>query len=235
MAVEARRGCGYRKVGGLYLVGDGAGVACDRLPLPLTICPCCGHGFKQTRGWTWIDVNLLVAGVHRNCKDEFPCPLCMATSEMGKCGLLWIGKQFYPTPADFIKEAGELGISRRIGAVPRGFKVGETWVLLAHPIGAPCPECYGSGLVTSPDPGEFGMNLKCPKCAATGKVAGIFRVFKPRAIEKIITQSQSEDEAFMDELRGAGLTPVIVPDNDPDHQGTVYDHEEPEENGERAA
>src|SRR5207302_7622776 len=55
VAVEAKRGCGYRKIGGLYFVGGGRGVACDRLPIPLDICPTCGHGIKQTRGFTWVD------------------------------------------------------------------------------------------------------------------------------------------------------------------------------------
>lgn len=35
MAVEARRGCGYRKAGGLYLVASGMGSPCHRLPIPL--------------------------------------------------------------------------------------------------------------------------------------------------------------------------------------------------------
>lgn len=30
MACEPKRGCGYRKVGGIYLVGGGIGVPCDR-------------------------------------------------------------------------------------------------------------------------------------------------------------------------------------------------------------
>lgn len=59
MAIEARRGCGYRKVGGIYLVGGGIGVPCDRLPYPLTVCPCCSQGVKQGRGWTWVTVGKL--------------------------------------------------------------------------------------------------------------------------------------------------------------------------------
>jgi len=230
MAVEARRACGYRKVGGLYLMGAGDGVACDRLPIRLSICPCCSQGIKQNRGWTWIDIALLVGGVHRDCGDEFPCPLCMATSEMGRAGLLWIGEKFYPTPEHFMREAQAMGISRRVSAIPRGFKVGETWVLLAHPKGADCPKCLGSGLperMTALD----GVK-KCEECDGAGKVPAIFRVFRPSAIEKILTQSQATEEALAD-LREKGITPVIVPDNDKDHQGTVYDDEP--ENGKEAA
>lgn len=34
MAQESKRGCGYRKVGGTYLVGNYISVPCDRLPYP---------------------------------------------------------------------------------------------------------------------------------------------------------------------------------------------------------
>jgi hypothetical protein len=55
MAIEAKRGCGYRKVGGTYLVSGGLGMPCCKMPILLKTCPCCGHGVKQSRGWTWID------------------------------------------------------------------------------------------------------------------------------------------------------------------------------------
>ena len=35
MAIEAPRGCGYRKVGGLYMCGGGIPIHCDRLPYEL--------------------------------------------------------------------------------------------------------------------------------------------------------------------------------------------------------
>lgn len=218
MAIEARRACGHRKVGGLYLVSNGSAIACDRLPYPLIVCPCCSAGFKQSRGWTWVDVSLLVGGIHRGCEDEFPCPLCMATPNLGRAGMLWIGERFYKTPADFNREADRLGISRRIGAVPRGFRPGETWVLLAHPK-TTCARCVGAGLK------DFE---RCTACEGTGKAPGIFRLFRPERVEKIITESQSKDEVFMFGL-GPHLTPVIVPDNDRDHQGTVYDDDSDEE------
>ena len=40
---EQRRGCGFRRIGGLYLVCDpGFTLDCDGLPLPLEPCGCCG-------------------------------------------------------------------------------------------------------------------------------------------------------------------------------------------------
>ena len=237
MAVEPRRGCGYRKIGGLYLVSGGQGVPCDRLPFPLDVCPTCHHGIKQSRGWTWIDVAELVGGVHPQCQDEFPCPICMAPADMGKAGLLWIGEQFYKTPLDFMREAAELGISRRISAIPRGFKVGETWVLFAHPKTIPCSNCSGTGLhggqPLTPDP----KIPKCGDCKGTGYKQGIFRVWRPERIEKILPESWKIDPAHFEELQDLadkGITPVFVPDNDPDHRAPRGRKSDEEENGEEA-
>jgi len=210
---------------GLYLVSEPGGMPCDRLPIALTVCPVCSHGFKQARGFTWVDVEGLVGGVHRDCQDSWPCPLCMATGGMGKAGLLWIGERFYKTPAAFEREAGELGISRRITALPRGFKVGETWILLAHPKampGQPCGACEGLGFL-----GNVGALEPCDGCDGKGKkdVAAIFKVWRPARLEKILGESQRDSDEVR-ELIEKGITPVFVPDNDPDHQGTVYDKEE---------
>jgi len=49
MAVEAKRKCGCRVIGGLYLVGEGLGKACDRLPLPIIPCPTCGEELRFNR------------------------------------------------------------------------------------------------------------------------------------------------------------------------------------------
>ena len=204
MAVESKRGCGYRKVGGLYLVSEPGGVPCDRLPLELTVCPVCSHGFKQARGFTWVDVAGLVGGVHRDCLDEFPCPLCMSTEQMGRA------------PAAFEMESRALGVSRRVHALPRGFKVGETWVLLAHPKTLPCSECVATGLVGG---------VPCEKCKAKGWLAGVFKVWRPSRVEKLLNESQRGSEEAEDLVK-RGITPIFVPDDDPDHQGSVYDAEE---------
>jgi hypothetical protein len=137
MSVERKRGCGYRKQGGLYLVSDGIGVSCDRLPIELGVCPTCGCGIKHARGFTWVDAGALIGEPHAKvgeCREEISqtCPVCDNPASMGKTGLLWVGQKFYDTPDKFIAEGVEMGFSRRIPRVPHGFKVGETWVLLAH-------------------------------------------------------------------------------------------------------
>lgn len=215
MAIEKKRACGYRKVGGLYLVVDDAGEGCHRLPAPLDVCPTCNSGIKQSRGWTWIDGgalfnpaciqkddSLTFAGfdalTHRHCVR---CPICFPSRFLtDRCGLLWIGERFYPSTVHFVMEATMLGISKRIAAIPRGFKPGKTWVLLAHP-----KACTGGGCGIERRP-------------------GIFRVFIPSRIEKLITQSDATAETLA-RLKQQNITPVIVPDDDPDHCGSVYDDE----------
>ncbi len=205
MAIESKRGCGYRKVGGLYIMGGGVLRRCGRLPLPLKVCQACGGGIKQTRGWTWIDPSKLFAGIPCESRPHecIDCPLGEIT-ELSKAGLLWIGKSFYPTPRHFLQEANTMGVCRRIGAIPKGFELGKTWVFLAHP-------------ETMPGENEAGDSVM---------IAGVFRTFQPDRIEKVITETQSKDGEEMEKLKKRGITPFIVPDGDKDHQGTVYDKSE---------
>lgn len=194
MAVEARRGCGYRKVGGLYVVGGKLSGNCCKLPIALNVCPTCAQGVKQTRGWSWIDPQPWLA---KACSLDRPlCPAARPDLLGERVGLLWIGRQFYPSPAAFMHEAAMHGVSRRVTAVPRGFKLGLHWVFLAH------PEAVTSG---------------------EGKAPGIFAIFQPTAFEKIITEIQACDLELMADLNKRGIHAVVVPDDDQDHQGTVYD------------
>lgn len=244
MAVEARRGCGYRKVGGLYMVGGELSAPCGRLPHPLHVCPTCSGGIKQTRGWTWVKpVALLATAQACNFPSFSPssafsgmsqcahCPMLdpsILADEEGRCGLLWIGEGFYKTPEDFSREGAEQGVCRRITAIPRGFKVGETWVLVAHPKvniheSRLAPEQPEELAKVNADQAQFGAaahlvdKLRAP---------AIFAVFRPTRVEKIITVTQSKDEAEMKKLEEAGITAVVVPDDDKDHQGSVYDKDE---------
>lgn len=211
MAIEQKRGCGYRKVGGLYMVGGGIGIPCDRLPFELTVCSCCGQGIKQARGWTWIEPGKFFNGTHENCAERCTtsCPLCDAPESMGRSGLLWIGEKFYKTPADFVREGVEMGFSRRIKAVPQGFKIG-TYVFLAHKNAIIVP--------------QTGDNFE----VAPGYKPGIFYAWLPQRLEKIVLESQRGTEEI-DALEKRGITPVFVPDDDKDHQGNVHDDFEREQ------
>lgn len=235
MAVEARRGCGYRKVGGLYLVSEPGGVPCDRLPFALTVCPVCSCGIKQSRGFTWVNARALFGGVHMECSDDTHrhwCPVCSGSIE--RAGLLWIGEKFYKTPGEFARESDALGVSRRIAAVPRGFVVGETWVLLAHPKAClvPAERCHKpiegtQNLCTQVEGHDepcrcLALDIDTP---AVKPAPGIAQVWKPQRLEKILKES-ARDSKEVAELEKRGITPVFVPDDDRDHQGSVHDKED---------
>lgn len=187
---ETARGCGFRKPGGLYFRAEGRGRSCGLLPIPLERCPTCGGGIKFSRGWTWIDVAALGARATQECKLERDdacgdCPL--ADAKIQKAGLLWIGEKFYNATTDFLKEADRMGISRRIHSIPRNFKLGETWIALAHIHAIPPAE------------------LKLGEGKAT---AGIFQLFKPTAIEYVIKGDETEEE--LEVMTARGITPVEV-------------------------
>ena len=86
--VEGKRGCGYRKPGGLYLVAAGRGRPCGLLPIALEACPTCGHGIKFSRSWTWVNVAALAAMNPESCqmKSCGDCPL--ADAKIERAGLI---------------------------------------------------------------------------------------------------------------------------------------------------
>lgn len=179
---EKERGCGFRKPGGLYLRCDGVGWECGALPIPIEVCPCCGRGIKQARGWTWINLSELTG--KRQCERDGGCGPCpLADGKIQRAGLLWIGKQFYATPAEWLRESDALGISRRIATVPRDFVIGETWVALAH----------------------SRAIVDWEKRTAT---AGIFHIFRPDRIEYVVRGTETEAE--LESLAKRGLSLVRV-------------------------
>jgi len=191
MSVEAARGCGYRKVGGLYLVGGGASMQCDRLPFEIVNCPTCGSGLKFSRGFTWLDWDKY-AGLHTvACACPNTCAICVP--ETGLYGLLWVGERYY-SPENFVKEAIQMGISRRIAAIPKGLKLGETWILFAH---------------------KHVIPFKNEKNEDDFKPA-VFYAFRPTGLELLVWESEATPERLA-ELEKRKITPVIIPDGDKDH------------------
>lgn len=150
MAVEPKRGCGYRRVGGVYLVGGGLSAPCDRMPFPLERCRTCGGGVKFTRGHAWLQPDFFLP-IHdpTHCRDAGPCPICgpttIGSTEFGPHLLLWVGRGHY-SPESYLDESRRLGVSRRLSAVPKGLVLGQTWVLLTHLDAVPaadslCTDC----------------------------------------------------------------------------------------------
>lgn len=223
--VEGRRGCGYRKPGGLYLVSGELSEPCPLLPYETSVCPTCGEGIRPARGFTWVDGEKFIPPVvHGTDEHDMVCPLSPArehgnlgkyaenseggyVSRIGRCGLIWVGEQHYKTPGEFMREAEKMGVSRRITAVPRDFEIGETWVLLGHrkAITKACSECGDEG---HPDP-------ECPVCEGTGYEhrPGIITAFRPTAIEYVVKGDETDEE--IEALEARGLTPVKVITDEP--------------------
>lgn len=214
-SVEGKRGCGYRKLGGMYLVSKATGKPCGKLPLPLGICPCCGSGVKQARGFTWINPKRLFHGVecmHDDPPEPTPGEADDALFFKGYCkqvkciladkkipdrsGLIWIGGKFYKTPEAFNREADQMGVSRRIRFIPKGFKVGKDWIFLAHPKAIQITITIKNALGMMEDQIEY--------------LPGVFSVFKPKTIEVIVSGGEEETDEYIDALVERGLSPVKV-------------------------
>lgn len=214
MAGEARRGCGFRKHGGMYLVGEYVFVPCDRLPYPLDVCPTCGAGIKVGRGMTKIIPKTLF-GNHGNCTEErHNCVMCHPKDDVAY--IMRVGEKFYPEPEDFIKEGIAMGFSKRIAQIPKDFEIGKTVIYLAH---------INACKVKEPVAVQEAMNIlmesqihliDVPKEKRT---TGIFTAFIPQRIEKMYWQKEIDEmsEEELKSLQKRGITPVGLPDLDKDH------------------
>jgi len=210
-SVEGARGCGHRKGGGLYLVSGTLSEPCPKLPIELHVCPVCGGGVKRARGFTWITPDpLLDPGPHGSTSHDLVCPLGSAVdwSNGVRAGLIWVGAKFYPTPGAFMSEATSMGVSRRITQVPRGLKVGETWIALAHARAIP-GECEHGAPAGGPC-------ANCPDGASAGEWrGGVITFFRPTAIEYIVKGTETDDELEALEKRGFRLVRVIRAEQEP--------------------
>ena len=207
MAVEPKRGCGYRNVGGLYLVGVGIPTHCDRLPLPIKPCPVCGEEPRFTRGIARIDPIRLWGNHKPGCTDQDPICQPEGYPDLSAYYLMWVGEDQYTTES-FTTEAQALGVSKRIPGVPKDMLIGHSYVLLARKRLIP-----GGGQFRM-DLASIGSDLKDP---LRGYGPGVFYAFKPTAIEKVLTRSQATPEE-VERLKAQGITVVTVPDDDPDHR-----------------
>lgn len=113
--------------------------------------------------------------------QKIHCPLSeYGTNPFERFGLMWVGEMYY-TPRSFTLEAARMGVSKRLGQVPKDLHIGVDWVLLAHP--KACP-------------GEMKGEYE-PR---------IFYAFKPSAIEYIVNGKETKKE--LDKLEKRGFTLV---------------------------
>lgn len=231
---EEARGCGFRKGGGIYLVNDGAGRGCGRMPIPLHSCPTCSQGFKPARGWTWVDGKAIletapacrhaeplvqerpdgIIRAHINLEVPPECSACPFSGlKEERVGLLWVGGKFYETAEEFTREAVRMGISRRISQIPKELVVGQTWIWLAHRKVMPavhdeiCPEFEANKhnlLMLASLPKDV-----VPTCTCEAEMTpGIFHAFVPTRIEYVVKGDETEED--LDALEKRGLTLVKV-------------------------
>lgn len=193
--VENERGCGFRKKGGMYLISSGAALACQKLPIALTVCPCCGEGVKQSRGFKWVKYDLVKDPQCPKITEGKACLSCPFDGSVEKFGLMWVGEKFYPTPSKFTNEAALMGISKRIAQIPKELIVGETWVLLAHPKAVLFSQTTTTQYPAAPGEPEY--------------LPGIFSAFVPQRIEYIVKGTETEEELDRMEKRGITLVNVI--------------------------
>ena len=214
MAQESKRGCGYRKVGAMYLCGGFTFVPCDRLPYLLDTCPVCGGGVKVSRGFTQINPFALF-GIHKGCRDKEMenCYMCFPRPDPAY--IMGVGEGFYPNPKAFMDEALEMGISKRIPWLPKELRLGETIIYLAHPKACTVTVHHGQRTMPLVGHGEHEQ----PWLIEAEEVQdrpGIFSAFIPQRVEKLIWKSQATEEV-LNALAERNIAPVIIEDGDIDH------------------
>lgn len=228
-AVEAKRGCGYRKAGGIYVVSGGIGEPCERLPIPIETCDHCKRpAIEFTRSIQWVGVSYALAKARACDFNPGHCTRCVICQPVlmereadpkDEFAVMWVGESHYATPMDWTREANQMGVSRRMNAIPKEMVVGKSWVVVAHnrAIETKCDTCDGRGRT-----GKAGKDAdECGTCEGKGKVGkpGIFHAFRPRGYELVVTPSMAKQE-WVKELQkkhGEALKLVEVPEDDPDH------------------
>lgn len=215
---EHERGCGWRKIGGVYLVGEGVSACCDGLPVDLGPCDDCGFEIYQARSIVPHHAGFLHSKLKTHeCKDDFNCPLCFYGKPWGDLKaeafakgekfngpkefyLMWVSQDLY-TPEEFISEASALGVSKRIAAnsLPSNFVIGKDWIFLAH------RDTKFKKFGTSPlkddkgDPVPYDIISK----------RGIFYAFKPERLELVLYKGQIGDDE-LEEYEEAGYRVVLI-------------------------
>lgn len=241
MSVEPRRGCGFRKAGGLYIVGDVVAREVDYLPFCIP--------FNQTRSLQWVTTDLLLA----TCRDRGES-IFRAHPRLALC---FVGAKHYSV-ASFVEEAAKQGVSRRVASIPKDLKPGDP-IALAHPACIPtvpfiphngstypvaqhCNACRGvpvAKTIANYFIGYGRQQMKQRISTAVGyalptdelesqlrgitswgnprHVAGVFGLFHMRAVEVVLPHAVANDPDIIRKCADRQVRIVTVPDTDPDH------------------
>jgi hypothetical protein len=186
------RCCGKRKVGGLYIYCGGIGSICYRLPIPIPdACPCCGEQLRQLRSVRIINPKQLWGDCDKKA-TEHPCHTfkCRACFPPEKAGLMWVGKEY--TPEQFIEEALKYGVSKRIPAIPKQLKIGDS-LFLVH---------------------NNALSEKDENGVKRDSRTGLFFVATITEFQKIVNEKQAEDGEYIQSIVDQGITPVLELESD---------------------
>lgn len=224
------RECGELVVNGAYFISPKYSMPCDRLPLPLPVFMCKDHGVEIKllfqRALQRIDP-LVLFGEHNetskcintqsftcNCSVGKDCFVCFpppieyeVDGEEYKVShfIDWVGDKHYPQDK-VVKEAGRIGISRRVPAkLMKGFVPRQSVVYLVK-------DKYLDVVKHNDNGYEVDSETKQLKKA---KVACVVLAYKPLAVIYTVTERQAQDLAFMKNLREKGFTPIILPNSHP--------------------
>jgi len=197
------------------------------MPFPLTTCPVCGQGIKVSRGFTEVNPYRLwglhdysdvdsKSGIYiQKCSDRIrPCFLCDPQDQPAY--IMLVGERYYKTPYDFMDEARQMGISKRIPFIPKGLDLGKTVVYLAHPKACEVKVAAAVQQAMSILEGEETQQPKLLETDRVEKKLGIFCAFIPKRVEKLIWESELTDKG-REKLEKRGITPIPIPDGDKDH------------------
>jgi hypothetical protein len=212
---ELERGCGYRKIGGAYLVGTGLAVPCDALPLELVDCSCCGFKVPFSRNIIKIHGGYLAGRLRgHQCRDEFPCPIC--SGHIDRFYIMYVSQKLY-TPESFMAEALAQGVSKRIPpqSIPKDLALGQDWIMLAmfkYPLKLRAGESSMDRAERGAKDGEEWRDFREAKA--------VFYAFKPERKE-ILLWSDTPN-AVIRRWEKQGFTPVLIehtPENEAKHGG----------------
>lgn len=234
--LEPRRGCGYRRVGKLYVRGSGVFAECHRLPIPLTVCPICGSGIKHTRGWIRLNPRKLFG----TCTEGIiRCPECggemiKAEEFAGKkfrriwlCDSCKIALERHPELCTCGKNCPVcnppekvfmLWVGEKYYPTPSDF-ISEAMELGVSKAVPSIPKDFelGKSIVFLAHRKAVDMFIENPE-TLTGyevkKFPGIFMTFVPTHFEILVRKSDYEaNKDKYEEMEKRGIEIIVVPDN----------------------
>lgn len=196
---RCERGCGTRKVGGTYIVGDGIPTGCHRIPMEIPTCKCCDQPLIWfTRNIKQIPNALKTFGLCESIDPDSPCGcvtagrcmVCSPPDDKKTSWAMWVGSEY--TPESFTLEALKYGVSKRIPHKPKDMRKGDIVYL-----------CYRTAI-------NAGSEMK------PDWKPGVFYAFHVSEVQKIINEEDAQDPKKVAEIREKGLVPVVEVDlNDP--------------------